>query len=216
MSNDVIDGEIEGEKTDEERVVDRFMLGDTEDMDFHDRYYGDILRKEILRLRSAAFIRAQPEKAIGYREPAKQREPEPDSYEIEVLDLAWSPDHSQQTVEFRAIGAPNYSYSKVKDPILRAVVSLTVDTSKRLASGTGSALVRSDAAAAAQVFASPLGSDYTQAEGVPQEVPRERIVEACRAALRRHIAAALEENERASFRAKEQTSLIGQRIKVTT
>ncbi len=140
-----------------------------------------------------------------------------ESYEIEILELAWSPDHSQQVIEFKAWNAPVFTYSAVKDgPILRAVVNLEVDVSKRLSSGTGSALVKSDAAAAAQVFASPLGSDMTRPEGVPQGATREQVIEACRGALRRHLVDVREENARAKFRETEQTSLIGQRIKVST
>ncbi len=147
---------------------------------------------------------------------AEIEEPLDETYELEILEVVWSPDHSQQTVEFRALGAPNYSYSKVKDPVLRAVVNLTIDHTRRLASSTGSALVRSDAAAAAQVFASPLGSDMTTAEGVPQEATREQVIEACRGALRRHLVDVREENERAAVRDRQTTSLVGQRIKVTT
>lgn len=143
-----------------------------------------------------------------------------DEYEIEILDIEWSPDHSQQYVEFKAHGAPVFSYSAVKDgPILRATVNLTIDTSMRLtagASSSGSALVKSDAASFAQTFGSPLGSDFTRAEGVPQGATETQVVAACRDALRRHIVEALEENERASFRKDEQKSLVGKRIKVRT
>lgn len=142
-------------------------------------------------------------------------------YELEILDIEWSPDHSQQYVEFKAHGAPVFSYSAVKDgPILRATVNLVIDTSMRLTAGapkkTGSALVRSDAAAAAQIFASPLGSDMTRAEGVPQGATRAQVIAACRAALKRHLVEVKEENARAGYRKEEQASLIGQRIKVTT
>lgn len=138
-----------------------------------------------------------------------------DEYEIEITSIEWSPDHTQQYVEFIAHGAPVYSYSALKAPILRATVNLRVSTSKRLASGGGSALVKSDGAAFAQTFASPLGSDFTQAEGVPTGATREQIIAECRESLRRHLDDVREENARAKFREAEQ-SLVGQRIKVRT
>ncbi len=138
-------------------------------------------------------------------------------YELEVLSVAWSQDHTQQTIEFKVHGAPVYSYSAVKDgPILRAVVKLQVDTSKRLASGTGSALAKTDSAAFAQTFGSPMGSDYTEAEGVPREPTREQVLDACRGALRRHLVDVREENARAGVRERQTESLVGQRMKVRT
>lgn len=138
-------------------------------------------------------------------------------YEIRILSLAYNVEHTQVTIEFEAVGAPNFSYSKVANPILRAVVPLVVDVNRRLSAGSrdysgGVALTIGETKA--YTFFEAM--EPPKAHGVPTQPPSdEQITSACLKALRRHIAEALNENERVAFREKQE-SLVGRTFKVRT
>lgn len=134
-------------------------------------------------------------------------------YELQILAISYDPSHTQAYVEFKALGAPVFSYSAVKDgPILRAVVDIRSDPSKRLSAGGGSALATRVPVFVGGEFGSSL--ELPPVEGVPDvRLDEGAVREACRRTLSQHIAAAREENARAEYREKQE-SLVGTRFKL--
>ncbi len=209
---------------DDAYLIRRFMAGNTDDMDIHE-HAGEVLREEIQRLRSEAVTPQKHDDTLDsefeddagpYRTPAPRpatSEEPGNEYELEILALAYDPAHTQCTIEFKALGAPVFSYSAVRDgPILRATIDLVVSMGFRLGSGGGAALAKS---APSAFISGDFGSalEGPSAVGVPQPPSDEVIARACEKALQRHILEAQEENGRAQFR-EVQEGLVGRKLKV--
>jgi hypothetical protein len=137
---------------------------------------------------------------------------ESEEYELVIRDLVWSVDHHQATVEFEALGAPNYSYSR-NNPTLRVTVDMTMDLAHRLSSGVGSALAHRggyrDAAEVDPVTVATFGLPESKAQGAPTMPELQHIERACRRALRWHLKDAREELARAKGRADAVEALVG-------
>jgi hypothetical protein len=149
--------------------------------------------------------------SVAAAEPDDGRQ-ESEQYELVIRDLVWSVDHLQATVEFEALGAPNYSYSK-NNPTLRVTVDMTVDTAHRLSSGIGSALVHTggyrDAATPDPASVATFGLPESKARGAPTMPELQKIEHACRRALRWHIKDARAELARAKVREDATEALVG-------
>jgi hypothetical protein len=151
-----------------------------------------------------------------YRTPAARRA-DSGQYELIIHDIAWSVDHTQCTVEFEAVGAPNYSYTNGRNPWLKATVDMRADVSRQLGSGArraGTALAARDPRAPDQQTVAVFGLPDSEPQGAPEMPDDAKIKEACRKVLQRHIEDALDERRRVEMRADARDALIGSRFKV--
>jgi hypothetical protein len=149
-----------------------------------------------------------------YRTPAARRA-DGEQYELIIHDIAWSVDHTQCTVEFEAVGAPNFSYTNGRNPWLKATVSMRADVNRQLSAGrSGSALAARDPRMPDPTTVATFGVPDSEPQGAPEMPDDAKIKEACRRVLQIHIEAALDERRRVEMRADARDALIGSRFKV--
>lgn len=135
-------------------------------------------------------------------------------YELVITDQAFEPSYGGWNVQFQAVGAPRLAHQS-SDPSLEAFVRLEiVDTSKRLASGRGTAmtLVRDvdepsrqalsilTGTSEGNILATGLGAasiDTGQVTEVPRELPNdERLLAAMKKSLEVHLQKVRDERAR--------------------
>lgn len=166
----------------------------------------------VLDMRTSATLFADLTKCeLVEASPLDGPELEPDSYEIEIVSVSWSQDHTQAYIEFDAHGAPNMSFSTVRVPRLTATVSMRADPNRQLGAGEYTGGTALAAHGAPKGYGGDLGI-IPEPEGAPEMPSDEAIAAACRTVLRRHVEKALDENRRAGMRKATQESLIGRKL----